>query len=112
MQTIAETPIFTRQSNDLFDEDEKAGLINYLAENPLSGVVIPGTNGVRKMRFASSGRGKRGGARVIYYFLDDTMPLYALLVYAKNVRDDMSPDERRVISGLVETLKAEWRNKR
>lgn len=62
MQTIAETPTFTRQSNNLFDEDEKAGLINHLAENPLSGVVISGTNGVRKMRFASSGCGKRGGA--------------------------------------------------
>ena len=70
MQTIVETPIFTRRSNDIFDEDEKAELINHLADNPLAGVVIPGTNGVRKMRFASSGRGKRGGVRVIYYFLD------------------------------------------
>ena len=57
MQTIVETPIFTRRLNDIFDEDEKAELINHLADNPLAGVVIPGTNGVRKMRFASSGRG-------------------------------------------------------
>ena len=98
MQIIVETPIFTRRLNDIFDEDEKAELINHLADNPLAGVVIPGTNGVRKMRFASSGRGKRGGVRVIYYFLDDTMPPYALLVYPKNVRDDMSPDEKRAIS--------------
>lgn len=112
MQTIVETPIFTRRLNDIFDEDEKAELINHLADNPLAGVVIPGTNGVRKMRFASSGRGKRGGVRVIYYFLDDTMPLYALLVYPKNVRDDMSPDEKRAISKLVETLKATWKDRK
>lgn len=112
MQTVAETPLFTRQSGKLFDESEKAELINFLASNPLSGEVIPGTNGVRKVRFASSGRGKRGGARVIYYFLDDTMPLYALLAYAKNVKDDMSPAEKKTVSDLVETLKAAWKDQK
>ena len=112
MQTIAETPLFTRQSGKLFDEGEKAELIDFLARNPLAGEVIPGTNGVRKVRFASSGRGKRGGARVIYYFLDDTMPLYALLAYAKNVKDDMSPEERKAVSDLVETLKAAWKDRK
>jgi len=112
MQTIAETPLFTRQSDKLFDESEKAELIDFLSRNPLAGKVIPGTNGVRKVRFASSGRGKRGGVRVIYYFLDDTMPLYALLAYAKNVRDDMSPAERKTVSDLVETLKTAWKDRR
>ena len=112
MQTIAETPLFTRQSGKLFDEGEKAELIDFLARNPLAGEVIPGTNGVRKVRFASSGRGKRGGARVIYYFLDDTMPLYALLAYVKNVKDDMSPEERKTVSDLVETLKAAWKDRK
>ncbi len=81
-------------------------MIDFLAENPLAGVEIPGTGGVRKVRFAASGRGKRGGARVIYYYLDDTMPLYALLAYAKNARTDMTPDEKRTVSTLAATLKA------
>lgn len=106
MQTVAETPIFTRQTAKLFDEDEKRELIDFLAGNPLAGDEIPGTGGVRKVRFAASGRGKRGGARVIYYVLDDSLPLYALLAYAKNARADMTPEEKRTVTALVAALKA------
>lgn len=106
MQTVAETPTFTRQTDKLFTEDEKRELIDFLAENPLAGDEIPGTGGVRKLRFAASGRGKRGGARIIYYYLDDTMPLYALLAYAKNAKDDMTPDEKRVVTAVAAALKA------
>ena len=70
------------------------------------GDEIPGTGGVRKVRFAAFGRGKRGGARVIYYYLDETMPLYALPAYAKNAKTDMTPDEKRAVSALVVALKA------
>ena len=103
MQTVAETPTFSRQADKLFSEDEKRELIAFLAENPLAGDEIPGTGGVRKLRFAALGRGQRGGAQVIYYYLDETMPVYALLAYAKT---DMTPDERRTVSKLVAALKA------
>ena len=93
-------------------EDEKRELIDFLAENPLAGDEIPGTGGVRKGRFAASGRGKRGGARIIYYYLDDTMPLYALLAYAKNDQGDMTPDEKRAVSALAAALKATRKEKR
>lgn len=106
MQTVAETPTFSRQAEKLFNEEEKRELIDFLAENPLAGSEIPGTGGVRKVRFASSGRGKRGGARIIYYYLDETMPLYALLAYAKNTKADLTPDEKRIVSALVVALKA------
>ncbi|MBO9122210.1 MULTISPECIES: type II toxin-antitoxin system RelE/ParE family toxin [unclassified Rhizobium] len=106
MQTVAETPTFTRQAEKLFSEEEKRELIDFLAENPLAGDEIPGTGGVRKVRFAASGRGKRGGARIIYYYLDETMPLYALLAYAKNAKTDMTPDEKRIVSALASALKA------
>lgn len=112
MQTIAETPIFTRQTDKLFTEEEKRELIEFLADNPLSGSEIPGTGGVRKVRFASSGRGKRGGARVIYYYLDGSMPLYALLAYAKNARDDMTPEEKQIVSSLAAALKAAWKERK
>lgn len=106
IQSVAETPIFTRQTEKIFTEEEKIELIDFLAENPLLGDEIPGTGGVRKVRFAASGRGKRGGARIIYYYVDDTMPLYALLAYAKNDQGDMTPDEKHTVSKLAAALKA------
>ena len=112
MQTVAETPTFTRQADKLFSEDEKRELIDFLAVNPLAGDEIPGTGGVRKVRIAASGRGKRGGARVIYYYLDETMPIYALLVYAKNARDDMTPEEKRLVAALAAALKAAWKDRK
>lgn len=112
MQTVAETPIFSRQASKLFDEDEKRELIDFLARNPEAGDEIPGTGGVRKVRFAVSGRGKRGGARVIYYYLDEAIPLYALLVYAKNVKTDMSSDERQTVAALAAELKKAWKERR
>jgi mRNA-degrading endonuclease RelE of RelBE toxin-antitoxin system len=105
MQTVAETPTFIRQAEKLFAEDEKQELITFFSEKPLSGDIIPQTGGVRKVRFAASGKGKRGGARVIYYFLDDSIPLYALLIYAKNEKADLTQADRRAASALVEAIK-------
>jgi hypothetical protein len=60
MQTVAELPSFIRQAAELFSEDERLELIDFLAANPLSGDEIPGTGGVRKLRFAASGKGNAG----------------------------------------------------
>ena len=106
MQTVIETPTFTRQADKIFSEDERRELIDLLAENPLAGDEIPGTGGVRKLRFSASGRGKRGGARVIYYYLDRAMPIYALLAYTKAAKIDMTPEEKRTISAIAAALKA------
>ena len=105
VQTIAETPTFSRQADRIFTEAEKRELIAFLARNPLAGDEIPDTGGVRKLRFAAAGRGKRGGARVIYYFLDETIPIYALLAYAKAARTDLTPDEKRAVPALLAALK-------
>jgi mRNA-degrading endonuclease RelE of RelBE toxin-antitoxin system len=111
MQTVAETPTFTRQAEKLFDEEEKLELIAFLAGNPLAGDLIPDTGGVRKVRFAASGRGKRGGARVIYYFLDDSTPLYALLVYPKSEKAGLTAADKQAASALVEAIKAARKKK-
>ena len=105
MQTVAETPTFTRQANKLFTEEERRALIDHLAENPLTGEEIPGTGGVRKLRFAALGWGKRGGARVIYFYGGEDIPLYALLAYAKSARTDLNPDERRTVTGIITAIK-------
>ena len=112
MRTVVETPAFSRQADKLFSEDDKRELIDLLATSPLAGDEIPGTGGVRKLRFAASGRGKRGGARVIYYYLDDAMPVYALLAYAKAAKTDLTPKERRAVSAMAAALKAAWKERR
>jgi mRNA-degrading endonuclease RelE of RelBE toxin-antitoxin system len=111
MRTVVETPSFVRQCAKIFSEGEKKDVIDFLALNPLAGDEIPGTGGVRKLRFASSGRGKSGGARVIYYYLDDEFPIYALLAYAKNSQDNLSPEQSRDVSAFVDMLKASRRRK-
>ena len=102
---------FLSSADKLFNEEERRELIDFLAENPLAGDRIPGTGGVRKLRFAAAGRGKRGGARVIYYFLDNTVPIYALLVYAKAAQTDMTKEEKRVVSALAKALRTAWKER-
>ena len=80
MQTVCQTSLFIRQAEKLFSTDDLAVVVSFLAANPQSGDIIPGTGGVRKVRVPVQGRGKRGGARVIYYWFDARAPLYALLV--------------------------------
>lgn len=106
MQTVVETPTFYRRADKLLSVEEHADLINYLAAHPTTGEEIVGTGGVRKMRFGAMGRGKSGGVRVIYYFYDEEMPIYALLIYAKNERADLTPDERRAVAAFASSIKA------
>lgn len=106
-----ETPTFTRHASKLFTDDEKVELINLLATDPLAGDVMPGTGGVRKLRFRAAGSGKRGGGRVVYYYLDEDTPVYALLAYAKSAKTDLTPDERRAVAVLAAAIKAETKEK-
>ncbi|MGA2292087.1 type II toxin-antitoxin system RelE/ParE family toxin [Bradyrhizobium sp.] len=103
--TVAETPLFVRQADDVWDNDERTAFVNFIASNPEAGDVIPDTGGVRKVRWSRSGAGKRGGVRVIYYYHDASLPLYLLLVYAKARREDLTPDEKRMARKLAAILK-------
>ncbi len=89
----------------MFNENEKRELIDYLAEHPVAGDEIPGTGGVRKMRFGASGRGKRGGVRVIYFFGGEGVPIYALLAFSKSDKTDLKPGERRAVAALAAAIK-------
>ncbi len=75
----------------------------------LAGVLIQGTGGARKVRFARPGGGKRGGFRVVYYYHDETVPVLILAAFAKNVRVDLSPSERAelkvILAGYAENYK-------
>ncbi len=65
---------------------------------------MEGMGGIRKLRWAAFGRGKRGGVRVIYYFHSDAMPLYALDIFGKNEKDDLSEPEKRAWRAVVESI--------
>lgn len=104
MQTIAEMPEFSRNATNLLREDETQALISYLAEHPSAGVLLAGTGGVRKLRWAREGRGKSGGVRVIYYFHSERLPLYLLTVFGKNEKANLTKAEANALSKLVKLL--------
>jgi len=96
-----ETPIFTREVLKLLKEDEYRGLQFVLLLRPEQGDLIPGTGGLRKIRWGAKGRGKRGGARVIYYWHLGQETFYMLLVYAKSRQEDLTPEQVRILKRLV-----------
>ena len=90
MYTFVELPVFTRYASDYFDDDELAELQSSLAKNPVLGDVVPGTHGVRKLRWSRSGMGKRGGVRVLYYTQDAQGRIWLLTVYAKSAQENIA----------------------
>jgi hypothetical protein len=94
------------------DDDERAALILYLAENPTAGDLISGTGGVRKLRWGLEGRGKRGGARVIHFFHNAQLPLFLLTAFAKNERADLSQADRNSFRTLTKLLVGTYGSRR
>ena len=82
--TVVETKAFTASAKGRMKQHEINVLIDVLAAEPECGNLIQGSGGLRKVRFGVGGKGKRGGVRVVYYFYNDTMPLFLLTVFAKN----------------------------
>lgn len=108
MQTVAEMPEFIRRAARVLGLAERQSLIEYLAASPRAGVLIRGTGGIRKLRWARGDAGKRGGARVIYYFHSERMPLYLLTIFGKSEKANLSQAERRELAKLVELLIQMW----
>jgi mRNA-degrading endonuclease RelE of RelBE toxin-antitoxin system len=106
LQTVAEAPPFIRRVRKLLTETEYFELLTFLASHPLAGDEIVGTGGVRKVRFGAKGRGKSGGVRVIYFYYDEDMPIYALLVYGKNERADLTSQHRKSVAAFAAAIKA------
>ena len=90
----------------LDDNDQKL-LEEALLKNPQAGDVIEGTGGARKMRIQLEGRGKSGGGRIIYVDVFEKEKLYLLLAYPKNVQDNLTPEQKKMIQKLIETIKKE-----
>jgi len=100
---IIETPNFTRRLKSLLSDEEYRELQNSLIADPEAGNVIRGSGGIRKLRWAGSGKGKRGGVRVIYHWFRGEEIILMLLVYSKNEQDDLTPEQLKTLRKLVES---------
>lgn len=100
---IVEVRGFTARIRDLLSDEDYRLLQLQLVRNPEAGRIIPGTGGLRKLRWAASGRGKRGGARLIYFWHPKSQRLLMLFVYPKNERSDLTTMQRRTLRKIVET---------
>lgn len=101
MYTFIESPIFTKLVSEYLDDDDFFELQYALNENPEAGSVIPGSGGVRKLRWRMPGRGKRGGLRVIYYLRNARNEIWLLTLYPKNVAENIPP---RVLKKIREEI--------
>ena len=100
MQTFVETKLFSRLVQEYLTDDEYSELQHALIARPQAGDVIPGSGGVRKLRWKIEGRGKRGGLRVIYYLRSHEGQIWMLTLYAKNVSENIS-------AGVLKKIKEE-----
>ncbi len=97
-----ETPLFSKLLYDYLSEDEFRDLQGALIIQPDLGNIIPGSGGIRKLRWAVKNRGKRGGLRIIYYWFVSDEEIYFLYLYPKNKESDLSSDQLRKLKALVE----------
>jgi mRNA-degrading endonuclease RelE of RelBE toxin-antitoxin system len=109
--TVVELPTFISKVDTVLLKSERDELIDYLAKNPGSGDEIPRTGGIRKLRWAGKGKGKRGGARVIYYFYNDSAPIFLLSVYGKNEQENLKPEQEKKLTKLAALLKEECKKR-
>jgi len=112
MQTVVETPSYLADAERLFSSQEREAIVDRLATDPTCGVVIPGSGGIRKVRFGFGARGKSGGARIIYLFSGESLPVFVLAVFAKNEKANLSAAERNALGKAVADMIESYRRKR
>jgi hypothetical protein len=102
MFSFVETKLFTRLVQEYLSDDEYAQLQQAITANPELGSIIPGSGGVRKMRWGVAGRGKRGGLRVIYFLRTQRGQIWMLTLYAKNVAENIAANVLRQIKDEID----------
>ncbi|HEX4595488.1 MAG TPA: type II toxin-antitoxin system RelE/ParE family toxin [Bryobacteraceae bacterium] len=103
--TVLQLPKFKAEAIPLIGPDGIEGVAVYLTNHPDAGQVMPGAGGVRKLRWAAKGKGKRGGARIIYLYVMVDARIYLLRCYAKNVKTDLTEGERKAVRQIAAHLK-------
>ena len=97
-----EASFFAKVSKGLLEEDELRAVQMVLSTRPTIGKIIPGTGGLRKMRWVTRGKGKRGGLRMIYYWMTHDDQIFLLYVYRKTVQDDITVEELKMLRNSLE----------
>ena len=108
MFTFVEAPSFTDHLPDVLSDEEYRRFQGYLSSVPEAGIVIPGLRGLRKIRVAVKGRGKRGGARVIYLHLPKAGIIFLFAIYTKNDIADLSSEQKKRLLTAVDTIKKQY----
>jgi hypothetical protein len=101
---FVETAVFARQIDNYLSPDEYRDFQAALMADPKKGAVIPGSGGLRKIRVACQGKGKRGGARIIYYLITRKGVILLLFAYPKNVQDDLGASQLKELRRAAEEV--------
>lgn len=109
--SVLELAGYLRRADELLTREEEQAVVDLVAYEPDCGDIISGTGGLRKVRIGRAGMGKRGGARVVYYFHNEDVPILLLAIYAKNEKGDLTPSEKREFAQLVKEIVTRWKRK-
>lgn len=109
LQAVVETPEFIKEAKKCMDDTSQKEFVNFIAANPMTGNIITGTGGARKIRWAGdSNQGKRGGVRVIYYYHNTSMPIFLFTVYGKNAKANLSKAECNLLQTITKQIKSTY----
>ena len=108
MHTIVELPEYQKKASTLLSTEERSSIVNYLATHPMAGVLLKDAGGIRKLRWAAQGKGKSGGVRVIYYYHNQSIPLFMLTVFGKGEKANLSKCERNDLAKLTYFIKGNY----
>lgn len=109
--SVIEFASYRQRADALLTVDEQQAVVDLIAYEPTCGDLIVGTGGLRKVRVGHGGGGKRGGARVIYYFYNTDFPVLLMALYAKNEKADLSAIEKKYLADAVKGMTKSWRKK-
>ena len=109
---MVETPTYLRAAEAFYNDAEQEEIVLTIAADPEAGNLMPGTGGYRKLRYARAGMGKRGGARVIYLYGGEDIPIFLITVYAKSEKGNLSKAEQNALAKMAKRFFADYRGTR
>lgn len=110
MHTVVETPTYlSRLKQAGVTEDERRGIVDMLAADPMAGAIIAGSGGARKVRYAKEGAGKSGGYRLIAYYAADDVPVFLLDIYGKGQRASLSQSDKNALAKVLPKIAPAYR---